>query len=82
MAFQKEDTAKKIIEIISKKLSFPKEQLTPSAAFKDLGIDSLDNVELMIAFEDAFGVEIPDEEAQKITTIQNAIDVIHEARKK
>jgi len=51
------------------------EQVTPDSTFvDDLGADSLDIVEIVLAFEDEFGIEIPDEEAEKITTVQLAID--------
>ena len=82
MSFQKEDTVNKVVEIIAEKLSIPKENINPSSTFKDVGADSLDNVELMMAFEDSFGIEIKDEDAEKIQTIQNAIDLIHNNRKK
>lgn len=82
MAFQKEDTAQKVITIISEKLSIPKETIIPSATFKDLGVDSLDNVELMMSFEDMFGISIKDEDAEKIQTVQHAIDLLHSARQK
>jgi acyl carrier protein len=52
-------------------------EVTPTASFvDDLGADSLDTVELVMAFEEAFGIEIPDEDAEKIATVQNAIDYI------
>ena len=57
-------------------------QFDPSASFvDDLGADSLDIVELVMAFEEAFGIDIPDEDAEKITTVKQAIDYI-EAKKK
>ena len=49
---------------------------TASSFVDDLGADSLDNVELVMALEDEFGTEIPDEEAEKITTVQQAIDFV------
>jgi acyl carrier protein len=82
MSFQKEDTTNKVFQIVSEKLSIPKENIQPQITFKDLGADSLDNVELMMAFEEIFGVEIPDDEAQKINTLQDAVDMIHNHRKK
>ncbi len=58
------------------------DQVTPEASFVDnLGADSLDTVELVMAFEEEFGCEIPDDEAEKIMTIKNAIDFI-EAQEK
>ena len=69
------DNASKIKDIIEKELGVEREKLTPEASFiEDLGADSLDIVELVMALEDEFGIEIPDEDAEKITTVQNAID--------
>ena len=65
----------KVIDIIVEKLSVDKDKVVPSASFvDDLGADSLDLVELIMAMEEAFGIEIPDEVAEKITTVQDAID--------
>ena len=68
----------RVIKIITEQLGIPKEQkILPTSSFvDDLGADSLDTVELVMAFEEEFGVEIPDEEAEKITTVQQAIDYI------
>ena len=61
--------------IVIKHLEAPPEKVVEKASFiDDLGADSLDNVELVMAFEEEFGIEIPDEEAEKITTVQLAID--------
>jgi acyl carrier protein len=58
------------------------EQVTNDASFvDDLGADSLDTVELVMALEEEFETEIPDEDAEKITTVQQAIDYINERRK-
>ncbi|WP_028584282.1 acyl carrier protein [Desulfogranum mediterraneum] len=67
----------KMIDIIVEQLSVDKEKVVPAASFvDDLGADSLDLVELIMAMEEEFDVEIPDEEAEKITTVQNAIDFV------
>ena len=65
----------KVIDIIVEQLSVDKEKVVPGASFvDDLGADSLDLVELIMAMEEAFGIEIPDEVAEKITTVQDAIE--------
>ena len=68
----------KIVEIIADRLQVDMEKITPDASFiDDLGADSLDTVELIMAFEEEFGIEeIPDEEAEKIRTVQEAINYI------
>ena len=70
----------KVKDIIVEQLGVNPEQVTPQASFiEDLGADSLDIVELVMAFEEAFEIEIPDEDAEKIATVKDAIDYI-EAR--
>ena len=65
----------KVIDIIVEQLSVDKDKVVPGASFvDDLGEDSLDLVELIMAMEEAFGIEIPDEVAEKITSVQDAID--------
>jgi acyl carrier protein len=65
----------KVIGIISEQLSVEKDKVVPSASFvDDLGADSLDLVELIMAMEEAFDIEIPDEVAEKIVTVQDAIN--------
>ncbi|MCI5219341.1 MAG: acyl carrier protein [Candidatus Electrothrix sp. LOE2] len=69
--------ADKMIDIIEEQLSVDKEKIVPGASFvDDLGADSLDLVELIMAMEEEFDVEIPDEDAEKIVTVQDAIDYI------
>ena len=82
MAFSKEDTQEKVIDIITEKLNLPKENIKVESTFQDLGADSLDIVEMIMSFEETFGIEIKDEDAEKIKTVKDAIDHIHEARTK
>jgi len=71
------DIVAKVKKIISEQLGVPEADVKPEASFvNDLGADSLDTVELVMALEEEFGVEIPDEDAEKIATVQNAIDYI------
>ncbi|HAP67795.1 MAG TPA: acyl carrier protein [Nitrospinae bacterium] len=67
----------KVKEIIVEQLGVEDSEVTPTASFvNDLGADSLDTVELVMAFEEAFDIEIPDEAAEKIATVKDAIDYI------
>jgi acyl carrier protein len=69
--------------IVAEQLGVKEEQVTSDASFvDDLGADSLDTVELVMALEEEFEIEIPDEDAEKITTVQQAIDYINEHAKK
>jgi acyl carrier protein len=71
------DTQERVVNIIAELLGVEKERITPEASFRDdLEADSLDLVELIMAFEEEFGGEISDEEAQKITTVGEAITYI------
>ena len=68
----------KVKSIIAEQLGVKPEEVTPEASFiDDLGADSLDTVELVMALEEEFECEIPDEEAEKITTVQQAIDYVN-----
>ena len=74
--------ADKVKSIIVEQLGVDEEEVTPDASFvDDLGADSLDTVELVMAFEEAFDIEIPDEDAEKIRTVQDAIDYIDKRTK-
>ena len=71
------DTLDRVKKIIVEQLDVEEKEVTPEASITDdLGADSLDQVELVMAFETEFGIDIPDEEAEKIKTVQNAIDYI------
>ena len=69
----------KITEIIVEQLGVKPEEVVPEASFvDDLGADSLDTVELVMAFEEEFGAEIPDEDAEKLQTVGDAIKYVSE----
>ena len=73
------DVRKKVIAIIAEQLAKPEDSIQESSHFvDDLGADSLDTVELVMAFEEEFGVEIPDDAAEKILTVKDAIDYLKE----
>lgn len=67
----------KMKQIIAEKLGVSEDKVTPQASFvDDLGADSLDQVELIMALEDEFNIEIPDEDAEKIRTVKDALDYL------
>jgi acyl carrier protein len=69
--------AEKVKSIIAEQLSVDEEEVTNDASFvDDLGADSLDVVELVMAFEEEFGIEIPDDDAEKITKVKDAVEYI------
>lgn len=69
----------KVIKIIAENLGVEEAKVVPAASFiEDLGADSLDTVELIMALEEQFETEIPDEDAQKILTVQDAINYVNE----
>ncbi|HDZ91447.1 MAG: acyl carrier protein [Deltaproteobacteria bacterium] len=74
------DIVDKIRKIICEQLDVPEEDVVPEASFvDDLGADSLDQVELIMAMEEEFDVSIPDEDAEGIATVQDAIDYVQKA---
>jgi acyl carrier protein len=76
-------TEQRVKEIIVEQLGVNPDQVTPDAKFiEDLGADSLDTVELVMALEEEFGYEIPDEEAEKLQSVGDVIKYIEEARQK
>ncbi|MGB8768427.1 MAG: acyl carrier protein [Candidatus Korobacteraceae bacterium] len=75
-------TEERVKQIIVEQLGVDEAEVTPSASFvDDLGADSLDTVELVMAFEEAFEIEIPDEDAEKIRTVQDAVTYIDQHAK-
>ena len=71
------DIEARVKKIVAEQLGVNEAEVKTASSFVDyLGADSLDNVELVMALEDEFGTEIPDEEAEKITTVQQAIDFV------
>ena len=72
-----EDVSSKVKKIVADHLGIDEAKVTDESSFiDDLGADSLDTVELVMAFEEKFGIEIPDDAAETIQTVQNAIDYI------
>lgn len=73
------DVAARVKKIVVEHLGVDEDKVTENASFvDDLGADSLDTVELVMAFEEEFGCEIPDDAAEKIVTVKNAIDYVQE----
>jgi acyl carrier protein len=73
------DIAARVKEIIAQELGVEQEKVTDEASFvEDLGADSLDTVELVMAFEEEFGIEIPDEDAESMQTVGNAISYLEQ----
>lgn len=74
-----DDILQRVVDIVVEELAVDTEEVTAEASFiDDLGADSLDVVELVMAFEEEFDIEIPDEDAEDIQTVQNAVDYIDE----
>lgn len=72
----------KLKQIVVDQLGVEASDVTPSASFvDDLGADSLDRVELIMALEETFGIEIPDEDAERIVTVQDAVDYVQKNAK-
>lgn len=73
------DAVNRVKAIIAEQLGVKPEEVTPEASFvEDLGADSLDTVELVMALEEEFGIEIPDEDAEKMTTVGDAVKYIED----
>ena len=77
-----ENTLIRLKKVVAEQLDVSEEEITAEASFvEDLGADSLDMVELVMAFEEAFDIEIPDEDAEKIQTVQDAVTYLEDKMK-
>lgn len=75
------DVAERVKKVVVEHLGVDEDKVTEGASFiDDLGADSLDTVELVMAFEEEFGIEIPDDAAEKILTVKDAVDFIEQSR--
>lgn len=80
--FDRADTFAKVVEIISQKLSIDKQLVTEDATLQDLGADSLSTFEVILKFQDVFGIEIDDEAADNLSSVRDAVNYIQAKRKK
>jgi acyl carrier protein len=77
-----ENTLNRLKKVVAEQLDVSEEEITEDASFvEDLGADSLDMVELVMAFEEAFDIEIPDEDAEKIQTVKDAVEYLTDKMK-
>ncbi len=80
--FDRDDTKAKVISIVAQKLKVDAQKIGEAKSLEDLGADSLDMVELIMKFEEQFGIMISDDDAEKICSIHDAIEYIHGRRTK
>jgi len=78
----KQEIKDKVVNIVTKKLSIDKETVIQSHSFEDLGADSLDMVEIVMKLEEDFGIEINDDDAEKLTSLDQVVDYIQGLTKK
>lgn len=82
MTIEMSETASKITSIIAEKLHVDAATINPQATLQDLGADSLDMVDIVMKVEEQFGIEINDEDAEKLHTVQDFINYVHDLRTK
>lgn len=80
--FERNDTYNKIIDLIAQELSIDKKRINEQSTLASLGADSLDIVEIIMKLEEQFGLEIKDEDAEKMKTVKDVVDYVHERRTK
>lgn len=80
MAAERQDTFDRIKAIITEKLKLDDSQLKPDATLQDLGADSLDMVEIILKVEEEFSIEIDDEDAEQLHTMNEVVDYVHKKR--
>ena len=80
--FEKQDTLDKIVGLVSDKLSVDQDKVSHASTFQDLGADSLDMVEIVMKLEEQFGIEINDEDAEKMTGLDDVVSYVHDRRTK
>ena len=76
----REDTYRKIVDIVAEKLSVDKATIAPHVTLEDLGADSLDMVEIIMKLEEQFDIEINDEEAETLKTLDDVVNYVHNLR--
>ncbi len=82
MTFDRQDTLNKVLATIAEELKIDKSSIKDDATFQDLGADSLDMVQIVMKFEEQFGMEISDEDAEKMTNLQDVVTYITAHRTK
>jgi len=82
VAIKKQDTEKEVIAIVTEKLNIEKSGAINQSTLQNLGADSLDMVEIIMKLEEQFGIEINDDEAEKLTSVQEVINYVHNLRVK
>ena len=82
MAFDRSETLTKVIDIIAQKLKVDKANIQAHSTLQDLGADSLDMVEIVMKLEEVFGIEIKDEDAEKLTNVNDVVDYVQGLRTK
>ena len=81
-SFDRNDTLQKVIDLIVKELKIEHNDVKVNVSFQDLGVDSLDMVQIIMKCEEQFGLEVPDEKAEQFHSINDLIDYINEHRSK
>ena len=80
--FDATDTYNKVVDIIVQKIKVEKNIVTPTSTLQDMGADSLDMVEIVMKLEEVFGIEINDEDAEKLHNVQEVVNYVHKLRTK